>query len=124
MILQQALMFEEAVCEEIFTEYVRQREDAIYTQSRKRMRVQHAMDCIVNKACAMVGRGYTQAGIPKRPSDIRPFNRILKLNLLNNPVKLDNSIYFNANEFHHLLVPFTAGMQAIQFEQALMVLCF
>ena len=74
-------------------------------EERECVRNSHAMNCIVNKACAMVGR----------PSNIRPFNRALMFHLLDNPLKLDNSIFINVNEFHHLLVPFTAGMQAVDF---------
>jgi len=73
------------------------------------------MNLIANKSCAMVGRGYLQAGMPKRLRDIAPFNRDEMMRLLNNPAKLDNSIYFNANEFYHILVPFTARMEAAHF---------
>ena len=87
LIFQHLLDAEIAITEETFTANVRQREVFAHDAARKKHKTEHAMNLIANEACTMVGRGHTQPGMPRAPKDIRPFNRALLLQLLNNPVK-------------------------------------
>ena len=115
IILLNHIRDEHFITEEIYAENMRQRETVENDLICKRQRTTHAMNCVVAEAFAMVGRGHPQNGMPKRQNDIPPFNRVGMQLLLDNPAKLDNSIFFNSQEFYHLVVPFEDAMVAIGY---------